>query len=194
MKFAREKGYFEGKDADFSFQAAYAPFDFSALYVCEARVWSFFRHFSDDMEQYFDYATGKTFLETGGKDAGKPMPLYIRPNRKVSVQEIKDCMRDQYEGTPLDITQGTDAGPWNTNCVMVHSHSNSIAPPIGTSVRRLLSRPLGRLWHRCAGMPTPKWEVSSGLAWTTLPPMYMCDVLPNQPRSRMFCRRQRRPI
>lgn len=114
VKFAREKGYFEGKDADFSFQAAYAPFDFSALYVCEARVWSFFRHFSDDMEQYFDYATGKTFLETGGKDAGKPMPLYIRPNRKVSVQEIKDCMRDQYEGTPLDITQGTDAGPWNT--------------------------------------------------------------------------------
>lgn len=114
VKFAREKGYFEGKDADFSFQAAYAPFDFSALYVCEARVWSFFRHFSDDMEQYFDYATGKTFLATGGKDAGKPMPLYIRPNHKVSVQEIKDCMRDQYEGTPLDITQGTDAGPWNS--------------------------------------------------------------------------------
>mgnify|MGYP002516406791 FL=1 len=114
VKFAREKGYFSGKDADFSFQAAYAPFDFSGLYVCEARVWSFFRHFSDDMEQYFDYATGKTFLETGGKDAGTPMPLYIRPNHKVSVQEIKDCMRDQYEGTPLDITQGTDAGPWNT--------------------------------------------------------------------------------
>ncbi len=114
VKFAREKGYFQGKDADFSFQAAYAPFDFSGLYVCEARVWSFFRHFSDDMEQYFDYATGKTFLATSGKDAGTPMPLYIRPNHKVSVQEIKDCMRDQYEGTPLDITQGTDAGPWNT--------------------------------------------------------------------------------
>ncbi|MGM9837053.1 MAG: dipeptidase [Paludibacteraceae bacterium] len=114
VKFAREKGYFSGKDADFSFQAAYAPFDFSGLYVCEARVWSFFRHFSDDMDRYYDYATGKTFLATGGKDAGTPMPLYIRPNHKVSVQEIKDCMRDQYEGTPLDITQGTDAGPWNT--------------------------------------------------------------------------------
>lgn len=114
VKFAREKGYFSGKDADFSFQAAYAPFDFSGLYVCEARVWSFFRHFSDDMDRYYDYATGKTFLATGGKDAGTSMPLYIRPNHKVSVQEIKDCMRDQYEGTPLDITQGTDAGPWNT--------------------------------------------------------------------------------
>lgn len=114
VKFAKEQGYFAGKDADFSFQAAYAPFDFSGLYICEARVWSFFRHFSDDMDQYFDYATGKTFLETGGKDAGTPMPLFIRPNHKVSVQEIKDCMRDQYEGTPLDITQGTDAGPWNS--------------------------------------------------------------------------------
>ncbi len=115
VKFARQKGYFTGKkDSEFSFQAAYAPYDFSGLYVCEARVWSFFRHFSDDMEPYFDFATGKTFLETGGKDAGTPMPLYIRPNRKVSVQDFKDCMRDQYEGTPLDITQGTDAGSWNT--------------------------------------------------------------------------------
>lgn len=114
VKFAREMGYFEGKDADFSFQAAYAPFDFSGLFVCEARVWSFFRHFSDDMDSYYDYATGKTFVATGGKDAGTPMPLFIKPNRKVSAQDIKDCMRDQYEGTPLDITQGTDAGPWGS--------------------------------------------------------------------------------
>ena len=114
VKFARQQGYFSGKDKDFNFAAAYNPFDFSGLFVCEARVWSFFRHFSDDMEQYFDYATGKTFVATHGQDAGTPMPLYIRPNHKVSVQELKDCMRDQYEGTPLDITQGTDAGPWNS--------------------------------------------------------------------------------
>lgn len=114
VKFAREQGYFSGKDKDFNFAAAYNPFDFSGLFVCEARVWSFFRRFSDDMEQYFDYATGKTFVATQGADAGTPMPLYIRPNHKVGVQELKDCMRDQYEGTPLDITQGIDAGPWNS--------------------------------------------------------------------------------
>ncbi len=114
VSFARKQGYFEGKDKDFNFQEAYAPYDFSGLYVCEARVWSFFRKFSDDMEQYFDFATGKTFVETGGKYAGERMPLYIRPNHKVSAQELKDCMRDQYEGTPLDITQGPDAGPWNS--------------------------------------------------------------------------------
>ena len=114
VKFARKQGYFTGKDEDFNFQEAYAPYDFSGLYVCEARVWSFFRKFSNDMDKYFDFASGKTFVETGGKDAGERMPLYIKPNHKVSAQELKDCMRDQYEGTPLDITQGPDAGPWNS--------------------------------------------------------------------------------
>ena len=115
VKFARKQGYYTGKkDEDFNFQEAYAPYDFSGLYVCEARVWSFFRKFSDDMDRYFDFASGKTFVETGGKYAGERMPLYIKPNHKVSAQELKDCMRDQYEGTPLDITQGPDAGPWNS--------------------------------------------------------------------------------
>ena len=114
ISFAREKGYFTGADKDFSFQAAYNPFDFSGLYVCEARVWSFFRHFSNDMDKYFDYATGKTFRETQGKNEGEHMPLWIIPNRKVSAQDMKECMRDEYRSTPLDITQGTDAGPWNS--------------------------------------------------------------------------------
>ena len=114
IAFAREKGYFSGADKEFSFQAAYNPFDFSGLYVCEARVWSFFRHFSNDMDKYFDYATGKIFRDTKGKDAGEHMPLWIIPNRKVSVQDMKECMRDEYKNTPLDITKGTDAGPWES--------------------------------------------------------------------------------
>ena len=111
---AREKGYFQGADKDFSFQAAYNPFDFSGLYVCEARVWSFFRHFSNKMDVYFDYASGATFRATGGQDEGEHMPLWIIPERKVTAQDMKECMRDEYQGTPLDITKGTDAGPWNT--------------------------------------------------------------------------------
>ena len=114
IAFAREKEFFKGEDKDFSFQAAFNPFDFSGLYVCEARVWSFFRHFSDDIDRYFDYATGKIFRDSKGKDEGEHMPLWIIPNRKVSVQDMKECMRDEYKGTPLDITQGTDAGPWNS--------------------------------------------------------------------------------
>ena len=121
IAFAKEKGFFSGEDKDFSFQAAYNPFDFSGLYVCEARVWSFFRHFSNDMDKYFDYVTGKTFRENLKSQIsnlkspeGEHMPLWIIPDRKVSVQDIKECMRDEYKGTPLDITQGIDAGPWNS--------------------------------------------------------------------------------
>lgn len=54
INFAREKGFFSGKDEEFNYQAAYAPYDFTGLYICEARVWSFFCHFSDEMDQYFD--------------------------------------------------------------------------------------------------------------------------------------------
>lgn len=114
IEFARKKGLFTGKDSEFSFQKVFNPFDFSGLLACEARVWSFYRHFSDDMEKYLPYVTGQTFLATGGKDAGEGMPLYIRPNHKVTVQEMKDCMRDQYEGTPLDITKGTASGAWHS--------------------------------------------------------------------------------
>ena len=114
IAFAREKGFFSGADKDFSYQAAFNPFDFSGLYVCEARVWSFFNHFVSGMDRYFDYATGKTFRESKGENEGGHMPLWFVPERKVSVQDLKDCMRDEYKGTPLDITQGTDAGPWNS--------------------------------------------------------------------------------
>ena len=105
VSFAREKGYFDGKDKDFSFSDTYNPLDFSGLYVCEARVWSFFRQVNADMERYYDYVIGKS---------SERMPLFIKPDRLLSQQDFKGFMRDQYEGTPLDITQGTDAGPWNS--------------------------------------------------------------------------------
>ena len=106
VKFARKQGYFTGKkDEEFNFQEAYAPYDFSGLYVCEARVWSFFRKFSNDMDKYFDFASGKTFVETNGKYAGERMPLYIKPNHKVSAQELKDCMRDLNEQTYIRVSE-----------------------------------------------------------------------------------------
>lgn len=105
VDFARKKGYYSGTDADFSFSDIYNPLDFSGLYVCEARVWSFFRQVNADMEKYYDYVIG---------NSTERMPLYIRPDRLLSVQDFKGFMRNQYEGTPIDITQGLAAGPWNS--------------------------------------------------------------------------------
>ena len=105
IKFAREKGFFDGKDKDFSFNDAYAYPDFSGRRYCEARVWSFFNHFSNDMDRYLPYAMGKV------KEA-EPMPLWISPNKKVSLQDIQDCMRDHYEGTPFSLDSDIGGGIW----------------------------------------------------------------------------------
>ena len=104
VSFAREKGYFKGKDADFSFAKAYCPYDFSALRGCEARVWSFFRKYDTTMDQYTDFIKGDPSKE--------PMPLYVKPNRKLSVQDVQNGMRDHYEGTDLDMTKDAGAGSY----------------------------------------------------------------------------------
>lgn len=106
ISFAREKGYFTGKkDSDFSFSEAYAPVDFGALRFCEARVWSYFNRYVDGMDKYLPYASGEDFN-------GEPMPLFVRPKQKVSVQEVKDMMRDHYEGTPLALDNDPGMGPY----------------------------------------------------------------------------------
>lgn len=104
ITFARKKGYFNGKDADFDFSAAYAPVDFSAARICDLRVWAMFNEVCDDMGQYWDYVTGKD-LEHGR------MPLYIKPNRKISLSDMMGFMRNYYQGTELDKSQGVGAGP-----------------------------------------------------------------------------------
>ena len=104
VSFAREKGYFKGKDKDFSFQQAYCPYDFGGLRGCEARVWSFFRKYDKSMDQYTDLIKGDA--------TKKPMPLYIKPDRLLSVQDVQACMRDHYEGTDLDMTKDAGAGPY----------------------------------------------------------------------------------
>ena len=99
---AREKGYFSGKDEEFSFAGAYAPLDFSAMRACEARVWSFFRMFAEGMDKYEDYAMGY--------NAHNPMPLWVKPTTKISPKQVFDAMRDHYEGTKMDMTTDIGAG------------------------------------------------------------------------------------
>ena len=103
VKYARTMGWFDGKDADFSYNAAYAEPDFSGRRYCEARVWSFFNRFSDDFSAYVPYAAGKV------ADA-EPMPLWIIPNKKVSLQDLRDAMRDHYENTPFALDSDIGGG------------------------------------------------------------------------------------
>ena len=107
VSFAREKGWFTGKDAEFSWKMAYAKPDFSGRRFCDARVWAFFNRFSDDFSRYLPWALGK---DPNAED----MPLWIIPNRKLSVQDVETAMRDHYEGTPLALDQDVASGNWDS--------------------------------------------------------------------------------
>jgi dipeptidase len=104
ISFARDKGYFDGKDSEFDFSAAYAPLDFGAIRFCDARVWSLFRRCNTEMDEYISYIRGESLDR---------MPLYIKPDKKLSVQDVMSLMRDHYQGTELDMTKGIAAGPYN---------------------------------------------------------------------------------
>lgn len=104
--FARSKGWFKGKDADFSFCDTYAPADFEGRRFCEARVWSFFRKYDKTMDRYLDYVEGI-------KDDAQPMPLFIKPDRKISVQDVETAMRDHYEGSALSLDKDLGQGSYN---------------------------------------------------------------------------------
>lgn len=106
IKFARKQGYFNGEDKDFDFAAAYCPADFGGLRYCDARVWSFFNMYADaDMNQYLSWASGDA--------TATPMPLYLKPKKLLSLQDVQNGMRDHYEGTPFDVTKDLGGGIYN---------------------------------------------------------------------------------
>ncbi len=104
ISFARSKNYFQGDDTTFSFSDVYAPLDFGAARFCELRVWSMFNHVNSDMNNYWDYATGN--------ELNNRMPLFIKPDRKLTVRDLMGFKRDYLQGTPLDMSQDAGAGPF----------------------------------------------------------------------------------
>ncbi|MFZ5786430.1 MAG: dipeptidase [Acidobacteriota bacterium] len=104
ITFAREKGWFAGKDAEFSFADTYAPLDFGALRFCESRVWSVFRRAAPSLD------LGPEYVDGSRRDLR--LPLWVKPDRKLSVRDVMQLMRDHFEGTPFDMTKDVGAGPF----------------------------------------------------------------------------------
>lgn len=102
IAYARKMGWFTGKDADFSWKHTYAAPDFSGRRFCDARVWSFFNHWQKGFDRYLPWALGKD-------EKAEDMPLWIIPDRKLSVHDVEMCMRDHYEGTAMAI-ESTNIG------------------------------------------------------------------------------------
>ncbi|MBT4729105.1 MAG: dipeptidase, partial [Bacteroidetes bacterium] len=111
VSFARAKGWYSGKDKDFSFSDVYAPVSFGGARFCEMRVWSFFKDVNSKMGKYADYASG--VIKHGKNEFAKNrMPLWIKPDKKVSAQDLMKYMRDHLEGTDWDMSKDIGAGPW----------------------------------------------------------------------------------
>lgn len=104
IDFARKRGYFSGKDEDFSFADAYSTHDAATRRSCDARVWSFFRRYNPEADKYYDWCVGKS---------DEPMPLYVIPDKKLTVKDMQESMRDHFEGTPLEMTSDVGAGPFH---------------------------------------------------------------------------------
>ena len=104
ISFAREKGYYSGSDEEFDFAAAYNPLDFGGIRYCDARVWSMFRRVNNNMDKYLGYIKGESL---------ERFPLWIKPDKKISLHDVMQLMRDHYEGTEFDMTNGIAAGPYN---------------------------------------------------------------------------------
>ena len=133
ISFAREKGYYDGPDKDFSFREAYGPLDFGAIRYCEARVWSFFRHHynTEVMDGYLPFLNGDL-------SEHDDLPLWIKPDAPVSYRDIQNDMRDHYEGTALDMTADVSAGPWASP---YRNQPVNYEAPDGTKMFR--ERPIG---------------------------------------------------
>lgn len=171
ISFAREKGYYTGKDEDFSFSKTYNPLDFGGQRFCEARVWSFFNKCNKDMAKFVTYAQGKT---------QEPMPLYIKPDKKLSLADIQGMMRDHYEGTELDWTNDIGAGPfkspyrWAPLTWKVDSVEYCNERPIATQQSGFVFTSQMRSWlpNSIGGV---LWFGTDDAAQTVFTPMY-CSV------------------
>ena len=124
ISFAKKNNFYVGKDEDFSFSDVYAPVDFSGARGCDMRVWAMFNRVTDGMEAYWDYATGRDIKREKPYVHGEPqtienfpknrMPLWVKPNNKVSVLDMMSFMRDHLEGTELDMALDLGAGPFHS--------------------------------------------------------------------------------
>jgi dipeptidase len=171
VSLAREMGYFHGNDEDFSFALAYNPYDFSGLRACEARVWAFFRKYDTAMEQYADFIKGDSSRE--------PMPLYIKPDRLVSVRDVQAAMRDHFEDTDLDMTRDEGAGPykvpyrWRPMHFTVDSNTYLNERAIATQQTGFVIVPQLRSW-----LPDPiggiLWFGTDDADMTVFTPLFCC--------------------
>jgi dipeptidase len=156
IQFARDKGYFDGADADFDWVKAYGPLEWAGARFGEARAWSFFLRVAPKHPALQG-------IDFDGEDRTKvaAIPPWIKPEKKVSLQDVMGYMRDHFEGTALDLSTGVGAGPyatpyrwrpltWEHEGVKYFNERATATQQTGFSfiaqLRRSVPDPLGVIW------------------------------------------------
>lgn len=155
ISFATQKGYYDpSSGVPFHFNEVYNPPSPDRLKYCETRVWRLFSRSAPSLDLSPDYHRGVPETER--------YPIWIKPDKKLSLEDVISLVRDHYEGTPYDMTRGPDAGPfgnpnrWRPLAWEVNGQSYSWERPISTyntafsmiaQCRSWLPNPLGGiLW------------------------------------------------
>jgi dipeptidase len=116
ISFAKKHGFYNGSDESFSFADVYNPLNFGGARFCDARVWSFFRRINKEIREsqdYTNYAMGK-FVRTSDGLVSNRLPIWVKPDAPITLQQVKDAMRDHYEDTPMDMRNDPGAGPYKS--------------------------------------------------------------------------------
>lgn len=125
ISFAKKHGFYKGSDETFSFSDVYNPLNFGGARFCDARVWSFFRKINKEIREkdiYTSYAEGKFAHDAQYPDqsanpngfVSNRLPLWVKADSPITLQQVIAGMRDHYEDTPLDMRNDPGAGPYQS--------------------------------------------------------------------------------
>jgi dipeptidase len=103
-EFAIDNGLFDpDAGVEFRFNDVYDPPSTAHLKYTETRVWSIFRRAAPSQEFSPDY--------NRNVKGSEPYPLFIKPDKKLSLKDVFSLIRDHYEGTDFDMRKDMAAGP-----------------------------------------------------------------------------------
>ena len=168
IDFAVKKGYYDPNGGKkFSFSDVYDPVTPAKLRYTEMRVWDFFRRVAPSMNISADYARGIQGAER--------MPLWIKPDNKISLEDVMNLSRSHYDNTKWDMEKGHKAGP--------HGNPNRSRPltfKVGetdASWERPISTPL-TAYAFIAELKTDKNKNTNSVLWLGLDNTYTNIYMP----------------
>jgi dipeptidase len=139
FEIAREKGWWNPSDGPLDFASVYGDGEFHHPYYSLRRVWRAQSLVAPslDLSPWVEGPFTKEY------------PFAVKPDKKLTVQDLFAVHRDKYHGTKFDLTEGMAAGPFG-NPTRFEGNAEAVADKEGklTPLEGAFERPLSI--YRCA--------------------------------------------